>query len=98
MSRLRLLSAAALLAVAANASASSFIVTTDAAPWLDGKHTVFGRVTEGMDTVDTIERTPTGSGDRPVEPVVAMTSIPNRSNSARGRNASVFNAASIVSK
>ena len=44
-----------------------FIVTTGAAPWLDGKHTVFGRVTDGMDAVDAIERTPTGSGDRPVE-------------------------------
>src|SRR2546421_6200100 len=44
-----------------------FIVTTDAAPWLDGKHTVFGRVTDGMDTVDKIEATPTGAGDRPVE-------------------------------
>ncbi len=47
-----------------------FIVTTDAAPWLDGKHTVFGRVGEGMDTVDAIEATPTGAGDRPVEPQV----------------------------
>jgi peptidyl-prolyl cis-trans isomerase B (cyclophilin B) len=44
-----------------------FIVTTGAAPWLDGKHTVFGRVTEGMDAVDAIERTPTGANDRPVE-------------------------------
>ena len=44
-----------------------FIVTTDAAPWLDGKHTVFGRVTEGMDAVQAIEATPTGAGDRPVE-------------------------------
>jgi peptidyl-prolyl cis-trans isomerase B (cyclophilin B) len=44
-----------------------FIVTTEAAPWLDGKHTVFGRVTEGMDAVDAIERTPTGANDRPVE-------------------------------
>jgi len=44
-----------------------FIVTTEAAPWLDGKHTVFGQVTEGMDTVDSIEGTQTGSGDRPVE-------------------------------
>jgi cyclophilin family peptidyl-prolyl cis-trans isomerase len=46
-----------------------FVVTTDAAPWLDGKHTVFGRVTEGMDTVDAIEAVETGAGDRPVEPV-----------------------------
>ena len=44
-----------------------FIVTTEAAPWLDGKHTVFGSVTEGMDAVDAIEATPTGAGDRPLE-------------------------------
>jgi cyclophilin family peptidyl-prolyl cis-trans isomerase len=45
-----------------------FLVTTDAAPWLDGKHTVFGRVSAGMNTVDAIEETPTGPGDRPLEP------------------------------
>jgi cyclophilin family peptidyl-prolyl cis-trans isomerase len=45
-----------------------FIVTTDAAPWLDGKHTVFGQVSEGMDAVDAIESTPTDDRDRPVEP------------------------------
>ena len=44
-----------------------FIVTTDAAPWLDGKHTVFGEVTDGMDAVDAIEGTPLGGGDRPVD-------------------------------
>ena len=47
-----------------------FIVTTDAAPWLDGKHTVFGRVTEGMETVDSIEGTDTGAQDRPVADAV----------------------------
>ena len=47
-----------------------FLVTVDAAPWLDGKHTVFGRVADGMDTVDAIESTPTGPGDRPLEPQV----------------------------
>ena len=41
-----------------------FLVTTDAAPWLDGKHTVFGRVTDGMDVVDKIEGTDT-DGARP---------------------------------
>ncbi len=46
-----------------------FIVTVDAAPWLDGKHTVFGQVTAGMDAVDAIEGVPTGAGDRPVEPI-----------------------------
>jgi peptidyl-prolyl cis-trans isomerase B (cyclophilin B) len=44
-----------------------FIVTTDAAPWLDGKHTVFGRVTNGMEAVDSIEATPTGARDKPVD-------------------------------
>ena len=47
-----------------------FIVTTDAAPWLDGKHTVFGEVTSGMEAVDAIEGTGTGAGDRPTEPQV----------------------------
>jgi len=42
-----------------------FIVTTEAAPWLDGKHTVFGEVTDGMDVVDTIEKLPTDARDRP---------------------------------
>ncbi len=45
-----------------------FIVTTQAAPWLDGKHTVFGQVSAGMEAVDAIEATETGPGDRPVEP------------------------------
>jgi peptidyl-prolyl cis-trans isomerase B (cyclophilin B) len=47
-----------------------FIVTTDAAPWLDGKHTVFGEVTNGMDAVDAIEATDIGPGDHPTEPQV----------------------------
>jgi len=47
-----------------------FIVTTAEAQWLDGKHTVFGEVTDGMDTVEAIEATPTAAGDRPVEPQV----------------------------
>src|SRR3712207_1691540 len=46
-----------------------FIVTTDAAPWLDGKHTVFGQVTSGMDAVDSIERTATDGRDKPREAV-----------------------------
>ena len=44
-----------------------FIVTAEATPWLDGKHTAFGRVTDGMDVVDKIEGTPTGHNDRPVD-------------------------------
>ena len=46
-----------------------FIVTADDCPWLDGKHTVFGRVTSGMDVVDDISNLPRDSRDRPREPV-----------------------------
>jgi peptidyl-prolyl cis-trans isomerase B (cyclophilin B) len=47
-----------------------FLVTAEACPWLDGKHTVFGRVTSGMDVVDRISRLPTGAADRPREAAV----------------------------
>ena len=47
-----------------------FIVTAESCPWLDGKHTVFGRVTGGMDAVDSISATETDAGDKPHEPVV----------------------------
>jgi cyclophilin family peptidyl-prolyl cis-trans isomerase len=46
-----------------------FVVTAAEAPWLDGKHTVFGEVTDGMDVVDRIGTTETDSRDRPVEPI-----------------------------
>ncbi len=49
-----------------------FIVTTEDATFLDGKHTVFGRVVSGMEAVDSIERTQTGPGDRPVEDQVIV--------------------------
>jgi len=45
-----------------------FLVTAKATPWLDGKHTAFGKVVDGMDAVDAIEGVETGPGDRPVEP------------------------------
>jgi cyclophilin family peptidyl-prolyl cis-trans isomerase len=44
-----------------------FIVTTEAAPWLDGKHTVFGEVSEGMDVVEKIGTLPTDPRDRPTQ-------------------------------
>jgi cyclophilin family peptidyl-prolyl cis-trans isomerase len=47
-----------------------FIVTKDSAPWLDGKHTVFGQVTSGMDVVDALEALQTDGRDRPQEPAV----------------------------
>jgi cyclophilin family peptidyl-prolyl cis-trans isomerase len=47
-----------------------FIVTAEACPWLDGKHTVFGRVTSGMDVVDAISSLDTDPSDRPRSEVV----------------------------
>ena len=47
-----------------------FIVTTDEAPWLDGKHTVFGRVMSGQDVADRISLVDRDNRDRPLEPVV----------------------------
>jgi cyclophilin family peptidyl-prolyl cis-trans isomerase len=47
-----------------------FVVVADACPWLDGKHTVFGRVTEGMDVVDTIAGAERDHMDRPLDAVV----------------------------
>ena len=47
-----------------------FIVTADSAPWLDGKHTVFGRVTDGMNVVDAISEVDTDASDRPRADVV----------------------------
>ena len=47
-----------------------FIVTADACPWLDGKHTVFGRVTKGMPVADAISALTTHGSDKPVEDAV----------------------------
>ena len=47
-----------------------FIVTADSCPWLDGKHTVFGKVTSGMETVDTISGLPRDARDKPHEDAI----------------------------
>jgi len=46
-----------------------FIVTADACTWLDGKHTVFGQVSDGMDVVEKLEGVSTDGRDQPTEPV-----------------------------
>jgi cyclophilin family peptidyl-prolyl cis-trans isomerase len=46
-----------------------FIVTTEEAPWLDGKHTVFGEVRGGMDVVERIGTTRTDARDKPVDDI-----------------------------
>ena len=51
---------------------SQFFITVGQAPWLNFKHTIFGEVADqgSRDVVDAIANTPTGSGDRPTDPVV----------------------------
>jgi peptidyl-prolyl cis-trans isomerase B (cyclophilin B) len=44
-----------------------FIVTAQECPWLDGKHTVFGRVSDGLDVVDRLEGVATDAADRPTQ-------------------------------
>jgi len=52
-----------------------FIVTKDKCDWLDGKHTVFGKVIKGMDTVDKIEKVKKDGSDRPIEPIKIIKAI-----------------------
>jgi cyclophilin family peptidyl-prolyl cis-trans isomerase len=58
-----------------------FIVTAEACPWLDGKHTVFGRITSGQEVADQISNVDRDARDQPREPVmiesVRVTLIPN---------------------
>ena len=56
-----------------NTNGSQFLVCEVATPWLDGRHSVFGEVVEGMDVVLKIAQTPTGAQDRPQEDIVINT-------------------------
>jgi peptidyl-prolyl cis-trans isomerase A (cyclophilin A) len=53
-----------------NTNGSQFFITHIATPWLDGRHTIFGQVTEGQDIVEAIGNVSRGPNDRPAQPVV----------------------------
>ena len=55
-----------------NTNGSQFFITTVATPWLDGKHTVFGRVTRGSDVVQAIENTKCDRHDKPLEDITML--------------------------
>lgn len=60
-----------------NTNGSQFFITTVGTPWLQGRHTIFGRVTDGMDIVDAISRVQTNQNDMPVEPVTMEVEVKN---------------------
>jgi peptidyl-prolyl isomerase H (cyclophilin H) len=55
-----------------NTNGCQFFICCETLPHLDGKHVVFGKVIEGQDIVDKVERVPVGTNDRPTLPVTVV--------------------------
>ncbi|PSC71972.1 peptidyl-prolyl cis-trans isomerase-like 1 [Micractinium conductrix] len=59
-----------------NTNGSQFFVATAPTPWLDGKHTIFGRVCSGMDVIKRLDNVQTDKGDRPLSEVKILRARP----------------------
>lgn len=70
---------------------SQFFITLNETPWLDGRHTIFGKVVEGMEVVDSIGQVETGPRDKPVNDLV----IENLNIIRKGKEAKNFDAVQV---
>ncbi len=76
-----------------NSNGSQFFITQKETPWLDGRHTVFGKVVVGMDVIDSIAAVPTGPGDLPIDSVI----MKKVSIIRKGKEAKAFDAVEVLS-
>jgi cyclophilin family peptidyl-prolyl cis-trans isomerase len=77
-----------------SSNGSQFFITHKPTPWLDGVHTVFGEVVEGLDVLDTIANVKVGDGNKPVEPVTMNTVEIIRN----GKEARKFDAVAVMTE
>ncbi|HET8810134.1 MAG TPA: peptidylprolyl isomerase, partial [Flavobacteriaceae bacterium] len=78
-----------------NTNGSQFFITLKETPWLNGRHTIFGKIVKGQEVIDTLGTVETTKpGDKPVEPVI----IEKVNIVRKGTAAKSFDAASVFSE